>query len=1244
MHPSSRTRSREPHPIRPTLLGLALLAICSSSPAWSLPGAPFEGADGNLEAEVLPDWETLSGSPSLHVGIDLPTGQADDSLRGKEDDAVPGIDFGSIPSNKSDLLRFYVSHERVGEAGATRDFLYLAWVRADTLGTANMDFEFNQSSQLSSNGKTPVRTPGDMLITFAFASGGNKVVLGLSRWTDLGPCEAGAAAPCWGPLQPLDTVAEGAVNQILDVYDPVAGVTLPALTFGEAMVDLTGAGVFDADACVSFGRAQVRSRSSDSFTASLKDFIEPISVSVTNCANVTIRKNAVPDDPQDFAFVASAPLDPTSFDLDDDGNEGNGLASSRTFSGRYEGTIHVAEQAVASWDLARLDCSGPAQPERDAAGALTGAVTIDALPGDRVECTFTNVKRGRILVVERVVPSGDPQPFQFDLTGGPEAIAESFALAGSDPAHDSGEVRPGTYAIVQQDPGSAWDLTQATCDDGSPAGAVVLDPGETVTCTFVNVKRGRVVIDEVTVPSGDPQVFSFGLTGGPDALSQSFGLTDAAAPHDSGLVRGGTYAATQQSAGSGWDLSSAVCDDGSPVSAIVLSAGETVTCTFTNVKRGRVVIDEVTIPSGDSQVFSFSFTGGPDAVSQSFGLTDVAAPHDSGLVRAGTYAASQQSAGSGWDLSSAVCDDGSPVSAIVLSAGETVTCTFTNVKRGRVLIDEVTIPSGDPKVFSFSFTGGPDAVSQSFGLTDAAAPHDSGPVREGTYAAVQAAPGAEWDLQSATCSDGSPVGAIVLSPGETVTCTFTNVKRGRVLLDEVTIPSGDPKVFSFSFTGGPDAVSQSFGLTDAAVPHDSGLVRAGTYAAVQAAPGAEWDLQSATCSDGSPVGAIVLSAGETVTCTFTNVKRGRIRIDKVTRPSGDPQVFSFTLAGGPDSLALAFGLADATSPYDTGFVRPGTYASAEADPGPDWQLSSSACSDGSAPAAIAVAPGETVTCTFTNTKRGTIVVVKDARPDDPQGFLFALSGPSVAESFTLDDDGVGANSRSYRLLPGSYAVSEQDPGAAWDATGIACSSALGSSASTTSLASRTASVSLAPGDTVTCLFTNTKRGKIVVDKFVVNADIPGSTYDPAAQWFDFSSSYGAPFRLRHLESNTSPLIPAGRSHTVTESPLTGWDVSSVCVYPDGHRTQGGASIQIDLPPGGEVHCTFTNKLTIHPGSSGFWRNWRNHYTDAQFRSILSEAFSGSPVYAGLFARCGGLRADAIQKVDAVYAANASDAQ
>ena len=83
------------------------------------------------------------------------------------------------------------------------------------------------------------------------------------------------------------------------------------------------------------------------------------------------------------------------------------------------------------------------------------------------------------------------------------------------------------------------------------------------TCTYTNTKRGTIVVDKVTAPSGDPQSFPFTLTGGPDGINQGFNLADATTPHDSGLVKPGTYAAAETSVPAGWDLTSSTCSDGS---------------------------------------------------------------------------------------------------------------------------------------------------------------------------------------------------------------------------------------------------------------------------------------------------------------------------------------------------------------------------------------------------------------------------------------------------------------------------------------------------------------------------------------------------------------------------------------------------------------------------------------------------------------------------------------------------------
>src|SRR5262249_3365762 len=172
---------------------------------------------------------------------------------------------------KSDLTYFYVG----SEGGSNNHiFTYLAWERANTLGTANIDFEFNQSSTISSNNVTPVRTAGDVLISFDFASGGNVVNLSLRQWT----------GSDWGPSTNLSGArsAIGPVHSLpfgqTTVTDPISGTTHPQDTFGEAAIALTAAGVFNSSTCIHFGSAYVKSRSSASFTAEMKDFIAPISV------------------------------------------------------------------------------------------------------------------------------------------------------------------------------------------------------------------------------------------------------------------------------------------------------------------------------------------------------------------------------------------------------------------------------------------------------------------------------------------------------------------------------------------------------------------------------------------------------------------------------------------------------------------------------------------------------------------------------------------------------------------------------------------------------------------------------------------------------------------------------------------------------------------------------------------------------------------------------------------------------
>ena len=80
-------------------------------------------------------------------------------------------------------------------------------------------------------------------------------------------------------------------------------------------------------------------------------------------------------------------------------------------------------------------------------------------------------------------------------------------------AHVRRRVRRGRLLGRRDAVPAGWDQTRATCDDGSPVSNIDVAPGETVTCTFANRKRGQIVVVKDARPN-DPQDFSFTAGGG----------------------------------------------------------------------------------------------------------------------------------------------------------------------------------------------------------------------------------------------------------------------------------------------------------------------------------------------------------------------------------------------------------------------------------------------------------------------------------------------------------------------------------------------------------------------------------------------------------------------------------------------------------------------------------------------------------------------------------------------------------
>ncbi|HRS84754.1 MAG TPA: SdrD B-like domain-containing protein, partial [Methanothrix sp.] len=101
-----------------------------------------------------------------------------------------------------------------------------------------------------------------------------------------------------------------------------------------------------------------------------------------------------------------------------------------------------------------------------------------------------------IIVIKSTQPAGDSQLFDFTPSHGP-----AFQLSDTQ-SHSSGPLSPGTYS-VSETAAAGWDLTDVECSDGSPADAIVLSSGETVTVKFTNTKRGSITVTKEAVGGDD---------------------------------------------------------------------------------------------------------------------------------------------------------------------------------------------------------------------------------------------------------------------------------------------------------------------------------------------------------------------------------------------------------------------------------------------------------------------------------------------------------------------------------------------------------------------------------------------------------------------------------------------------------------------------------------------------------------------------------------------------------------------
>lgn len=250
------------------------------------------------------------------------------------------------------------------------------------------------------------------------------------------------------------------------------------------------------------------------------------------------------------------------------------------------GTHTVVERAGAASSLENyqqsLRCIEAASGRAWTPGA-DGLVAVGV--NEAVVCTFTNIRLGNITIVKQASATA---PADWTFTGG----LGTFTLPAAGGQRTFSQLVPGAYPVNEQ-PAAGWALRALTCVDpgfDSPidllnaAATINLAPGETVTCTFVNVaERGSItIVKTVNGSASAPWAFAGALG--------DFTLDAAGGARLFADLAPGAYA-VRELAVENWRTSSITCrdpDDGTTTdlvsaSAFVdLDAREDITCTFVN--------------------------------------------------------------------------------------------------------------------------------------------------------------------------------------------------------------------------------------------------------------------------------------------------------------------------------------------------------------------------------------------------------------------------------------------------------------------------------------------------------------------------------------------------------------------------------------------------------------------------------------------------------------------------------------
>ena len=906
-------------------------------------------------------------------------------------------------------------------------------------------------------------------------------------------------------------------------------------------------------------------------------------------------------------------------------------------------------------------------------GDTTVKATITA--GDTPSCTFENTK-GASLDIEKTTIGGAGD-FSFTATGsGLDNFSRNTDPNNpttSDPFAFTGLQLGDKF--VTEDGETGFTLTNITCTPGgaeivigrfvagvfSNGGTDGFDPGDTTvkatitagdtpSCTFENTKGASLDIEKTTI--GGAGDFSFTATGsGLDNFSRN---TDPNNPTTSdpfaftGLQLGDKF--VTEDGETGFTLTNITCtpggaeivigrfvagvfsnggtdgfDPGDTTVKATITAGDTPSCTFENTKGASLDIEKTTI--GGAGDFSFTATGsGLDNFSRNtdpnnpttsdpfaftglqlgdkfvtedgetgFTLTNITCTPGGAEIVIGRFVAGVFSNG-GTDG----FDPGDTTVKATITAGDTPSCTFENTKGASLDIEKTTI--GGAGDFSFTATGsGLDNFSRN---TDPNNPTTSDPF-------------AFTGLQLGD--------KFVTEDGET---GFT--------LTNITCTPGGAEIVIGRFVAG----VFSNGGTDGFDPGDT-TVKA------------------------------TITAGDTPSCTFENTKGASLDIEKTT--IGGAGDFSFTATGsGLDNFSRNTDPNNPTTsdPFAfTGLQLGDKFVTEDGETG--FTLTNITCTPGGAEIVIGrfvagvfsnggtdgfdpgdttvkatITAGDTPSCTFENTKGASLDIEKKT-VGGTASFGYTVSGSGLASfSRTTATNNPSQNDPfPFTGLELGDKYVKETLLAGWTLSNITCTLGgaeivIGTGINGTFAAGATngfdpgdtsVKVTITAGDTPSCEFENTKNASLDIEKQTSGGTGTFSYTVSGSGLVDFTRNTAV---TNPTQNTPFPFTGAQLGDKyVKETLLAGWTLSNITCTLGGAEIvigtgingtfaagatngfdPGDTTVKVTITAGDTPSCVFTNtRIVVHPGTIGFWKNWRNHYTPAQIQTVINKIKTDNPL-------------------------------